>query len=209
MVATGTIMSIKDLLGHPAAYRLWQAPFAAKKIAPVLTATAGASPRSVLDIGCGPGTNAPAFSDVNRYVGVDISERYIGYARKNFRGDFRVADVTRDDVGVLGQFDLVLMNSLMHHVDDMGANVLLGSVPNLLAPGGQVHIIDLVLPDRGLPRRMALLDRGEFPRTVSAWVSLASKWLRVVDAKTYEVGLGALALWELVHLHATSPAAPE
>ena len=62
-----------------------------------------------------------------------------------------VADVT-SDIPSSSKFDLILMNSLMHHLDDAGVAHLLGSLPTLLADDGEIHILDLVLAERGLPR---------------------------------------------------------
>jgi len=39
------------------AYRVWQAPFAEKKLAPLYAHNDVARARRVLDVGCGPGTN--------------------------------------------------------------------------------------------------------------------------------------------------------
>jgi SAM-dependent methyltransferase len=194
-----SLMSPKDLLSHPAVYRLWQAPFAAQKLRPVLGSGAIANASRVLDVGCGPGTNARSFADAESYVGVDISERYVAYASKHFAGDFRVADVTAGQRG-LGQFDLILMNSLMHHLDDVAARRLLASLPALLTPGGEVQIVDLVLSERGIPRRLAVADRGDFPRTIQGWQELISGALQVKEIRPFHVGLGPLALWELVYV---------
>ncbi len=198
-------MSLKQVLAHPLVYRMWQAPFVGKKIAPVLASSSLSSSSSVLDVGCGPGTNARMFGQVQRYVGIDISESYIAYARDHFRGEFRVVDVTEAQVDEIGSFDLILMNSLMHHIDDRGADRLLWSVGGLLAAGGEVHIVDLVLASGGLERRMALADRGQFPRKMEQWVSLVSRRLRLLEASSFHVGIGPLNLWRLVHMRAAAP----
>lgn len=192
-------VSQRHLLSHPAVYRLWQAPFAAQKLRPVVLSGAIAKAARVLDVGCGPGTDARSFAHAESYVGVDINERYVAYASKHFVGDFRVADVTSAPPW-LGQFDLILMNSLMHHLDDDAALRLLASLPPLLAPGGEVQIVDLVLAERSIPRRLALADRGKFPRTIQSWQELISGALLVKEVRPFHVRLGALVLWELVHV---------
>lgn len=194
-------MPIKDLLGHPAVYRLWQSPFAAQKLQPVVESGRISAARRVLDVGCGPGTNARSFDRAEAYVGIDLSEEYVAYASKHFSGDFRIADVTVAQPD-LGKFDLVLMNSLMHHLDDKSARRLLSRIPALIAPGGEVQIIDLVLAETGLPRRLALADRGEFPRTVDSWREIVSSAMQVTEMSPFHVGLGPVVLWELVHVRA-------
>ena len=71
------------LLEHPAVYSAWQAPFAAQKFAPVERWLRDHKIRRVLDVGCGAGTNAQHFTDVD-YVGLDVNERYLEVARARF-----------------------------------------------------------------------------------------------------------------------------
>ena len=198
------MMRLKDILASPLAYRLWQSPFAATKIAPVLSSLGRARPVAVLDIGCGPGTDAQRFAGIRRYVGIDLSESYIKYAQAHFPGKFVVGDVTSDSLAGLGRFDVLLLNSLMHHIDDQAVGHLLSSLPRLLNHGGEIHIIDLVLPESGLERRMALADRGAFPRPLAMWEALTSKWLTVQEMRPFSVGLGPISLWEMVHIRASA-----
>lgn len=191
--------SITDVLDQPAIYRLWQAPFARQKLRPLVESGALERAGSVLDVGCGPGTNAATLSRIGRYLGVDISEEYIEYARRRHGDHFVVADVTEGIPGEEG-FDLVLLNSLMHHIDDPGALRLLTSLRSLLLPGGEIHILDLVLADAGLPRRLALEDRGDFPRSVDQWVSLIDTHLDIRQVTPYPVGIGGFPLWQMVHV---------
>lgn len=195
-------MPLKDILGHPALYRLWQAPFALQKLKPVVQS--GMIPRAprVLDVGCGPGTNAKSFALAESYIGIDISEKYVAYASKHFAGDFRVADATLPQPW-WGEFDLILMNSLMHHLNDEDARRLLASLPALVAPEGEIQIVDLVLSEGGIPRRMARADRGAFPRTMWGWEALVAGELEIKSIGSFHVGVGPLALWELVHIRAS------
>src|SRR5881296_2714161 len=86
----------QGILNLSATYRLWQAPFAAAKLAPFLARNDLQRARRVLDVGCGPGTNA-LFAHAD-YLGVDITPDYIAYARKKFRRPFVVADVSTYEV---------------------------------------------------------------------------------------------------------------
>ena len=194
-------MPVKDVLDHPTLYRLWQAPFVRQKLRPLLAEGTIDKATSVLDVGCGPGTNTVAFAHVPRYVGVDLNPAYVAFAQKRYNRDFRVADVTKD-LPEGETFDLIFMNSLMHHLSDAGAVHLLESLPARLAPGGEIHILDLVLSDYGLPRKLALADRGEHPRPVTAWRSLVGETLEVVDVTSYYLHVGPVNLWEMIHLKA-------
>src|SRR5437867_13058439 len=86
-------------LEHTLAYRLWQAPFADKKLAPLFAHNDLRAVRRVLDVGRGPGTNTRHFGHAD-YVGVDINPRYIAYAQRRSGRAFLVAGVrARPDLG--------------------------------------------------------------------------------------------------------------
>jgi SAM-dependent methyltransferase len=194
-------MNIKSVLDNPAIYLLWQAPFAAQKMAPVVNSESFHRARSVLDVGCGPGTNTGSFNGVPVYLGVDLDERYVAYARRRHGREFRVADVT-SDIPSSSKFDLILMNSLMHHLDDAGVAHLLGSLPRLLSDNGEIHILDLVLAERGLPRNLALADQGQFPRTIPDWRDLVGNTLEIRAISPFHLTLAGMPLWEMVHISA-------
>src|SRR5262249_36679501 len=113
------------------AYRLWQAPFAEKKLEPVMRHNDFASMRRVLDVGCGPGTNARHFLDTD-YLGVDMNPDYIAWARRRFGDRFAVQDVTRMAAPPGGSFDAILVNSLLHHIDDPNSRRILSQLSQLL-----------------------------------------------------------------------------
>ena len=103
----------------------------------------------MLDVGCGPGTNSHHFEQ-SEYLGIDLNERYIDYARRRWRRNFLVADVTKYSV-VGERFDFILVNSLLHHIDTPGTRRLLSHLETLLTHDGHVHILELVLPRRTFP----------------------------------------------------------
>ncbi len=61
---------IAQIMENTQAYRLWQAPFADEKFAPVAAHNDLSRVRRVLDVGCGPGTNTQHFSGAD-YLGID------------------------------------------------------------------------------------------------------------------------------------------
>lgn len=188
------------LLDHPAAYRLWQGPFAAQKLVP-LQARLGRGPYGrVLDVACGPGTNTPAFA-AGEYHGFDLNPRYIAGATARFGPWFEVADATTYQDRPGAAYDLILINSFLHHLDDDDVQRVLTQLRPLLAPGGTFQILELVRPTRGLfPRALAALDRGKHPRPVEAWRTLIERVLRVTHVEPYFLGLAGLDLWAMVHL---------
>lgn len=187
------------LMEYDLAYRLWQAPFAERKIAPLFAHNDVARARRVLDVGCGPGTNTHHFAHAD-YLGLDFNPAYIRSARRRYGRDFIVADVTKYQVPAEERFDLIIANSLFHHIDDDGTRRILAQLPSLLTPDGFVHIFDLVLPDRpSVSRFLARADRGDYPRPLDAWRALFCESLEPVVFEAYPLGLGGMTLWNMVY----------
>lgn len=184
------------MLERPAVYSAWQAPFVSSKFAPVERALAGSHVRRVLDVGCGPGTNAPRFASAE-YVGVDINERYLQIARGKHAGRFVQADLAAADLVPLGTFDTILVNSFLHHLPDDAVRGILRQLPRLLEPDGRVHLLELVVPERrSIPALMARLDRGRFARPLAAWRHLFELHLDPVIVEPYTFGGG---LWSMIY----------
>lgn len=195
-------MGLKDLIFERTwVYRLIQAPWADEKFAPVRAHTDLAAVRRVLDVGCGPGTNAAHFGGAD-YLGVDINPGYIDYARRRWGRRFEVADVTTLPE-FAGPFDFVLVNSFLHHVDDAAAARILAHVARLVAPEGFVHIVELVLPPRPSPARLlARLDRGRYARPLDAWRRLFEAALMPVVFEPFGLRGAGMTLWEMVYCKA-------
>jgi SAM-dependent methyltransferase len=184
---------------HPLVYRTLQAPFHKRKLAPVLRRLHGHPAMRVLDVGCGPGTNAAQFRAMH-YTGVDINPDYIASAQRRFPGRFLVGDVTDPAVLPAERFDCVLLNSLMHHLDDAAVDGLLGRLGRFLAPGGSVHVLDLVLPERwSAARVLARLDRGRYARPIAQWQALFERALRIEVLEQYPLGIAGIPLWHMVY----------
>jgi SAM-dependent methyltransferase len=193
-------MSLETLLlEQPLVYRLWQATHAAQKLAPIRAHNDLRTVRRVLDVGCGPGTNTPLFGGAD-YLGLDINPAYIEYARHKFNRSYVVADVTKYEVPPGEGFDFILINSFLHHVDTSAVRRILSHVRTLLAPGGHVHIVEVVLPRRtSLARMMAKWDRGEFPRPLEKWRTLLSESLDLVVFEPFPVKMLGVTSWIMVY----------
>lgn len=180
-------------------YRLWQAPFAERKLAPVLRYLGSTPPGRVLDVGCGPGTNARHFLNSD-YLGVDINPAYIRDATRRFGPRFQVADVTTMRIEGGQGYDCILVNSLLHHLPDEAVDRLLGHLGTLLSDRGAVHVLDLVLPERpSIARFLARMDRGDFPRPLEAWRSLLARHFRPEVFEPYSLGALGITLWSMVY----------
>ena len=181
------------------AYRLWIAPFADKKLAPVFIHNDLRAVRRVLDVGCGPGTNTPHFLHVD-YLGLDINRSYVDYARRRFRREFVVADVTKYTVDTAERFDFILVNSLLHHVDETSTRRVLSHLATLLTPDGHVHIIELVIPpEPSIPRRLAEWDRGEYVRPLAEWRAIFYDYFDAIVDEPFAVGMAGMELWHFLY----------
>jgi SAM-dependent methyltransferase len=188
--------SVERIMEQPWVYRLWQAPFAESKFSPVQKYLDTVPVRRVLDVGCGPGTNAAKFGHAE-YVGIDINESYLALARAKYRGSFVQADLATADLSHLGTFDTVLVNSFLHHLPDDAVDDVLRGIAALLASGGCVHILELVRPEAfNLGRLMAWLDRGLYARSLAAWRVRFERHFDPVVMQPYMVGG---RLWAMVY----------
>ena len=182
-----------------AAYRLWQAPFAEKKLEPLRRHNDVSKVSRVLDVGCGPGTNARHFSHAD-YLGLDLNPAYVEYARRRYGNRFEVADVTHYAAPSSEPFDFVLVNSLLHHIDAPNTRRVLAHLATLLSADGHVHILDLVMPERpGLPRMLARWDRGDHPRPLEEWRAIFSEAFEPVVFEPYPLGAFGVTLWSMVY----------
>lgn len=161
---------VQDSLGA----RHFRERFVADYIAPVAKPDA-----KVLDVGCGTGAILEYLKGT-RYLGLDLSERYVESARKRYGsvGRFLCANVS--DVAVTdheGPFDVILMTGLLHHLSDAEVEGLFAAVARTLAPGGCVLTIDPTFAWDSHPfaRFLAARDRGRHVRRPPAYGRLAEK----------------------------------
>lgn len=190
------------LLEQTHVYRLWMAPFAAKKLAPVLKHNDLSRVRRVLDVGCGPGTNTAYFRNTE-YVGVDINPHYVTWAQRRYQREFVVADIRTYEFPAERKFDFVLMNSFLHHVNTEEAGRILAGVARALAPDGYVHILDLVLAEEPSPARwMAKHDRGKFARRLEEWRTLFGSIFDIHVFEPYAVPVFGVTISDMVYCKA-------
>ena len=193
-------MKLTDrIMENTQAYRIWQAPFVEDKLAPILAHNDMAQVRQVLDIGCGPGTNAHWFEH-SEYVGIDWNPSYIEYAQRHHKGTFIVADVTRYTVTAGQNFDFIFVNSFFHHINTPDTQRILSHLSTLLTEDGHIHILDLVLPERrSIARFLARMDRGEFARSLDEWQEILSRVFEPVVFEPYTLNAFGATLWNMIY----------
>ncbi len=193
------VSRVTDVLDHTAAYRLWQAPFAEQKFAPILANNDLRRVRRVLDVGCGPGTNTAHFSQSD-YLGVDLNQRYVDGARRKHGRDFVAADVRSYRCGAGEQFDFILANSFLHHLNTADVVGILSHLRSLLTEDGHFHTLELVMPqERCVARLLARWDRGDFARPGEEWRTIFTGIFEPVVIEFYPLTLMGVTLWNMIY----------
>ncbi len=194
-------MSLIDMIfNNTLIYRLWQAPFVKAKLEPVMRTNDFTQIKSILDIGCGPGTNTSYFKNIPSYLGIDINADYITFASNKHQRSFQVADITKIDANELGTFDFILLNSFLHHINDSDTAALLEILQKHLSPGGRIHVIDMILPEqRNLANLLARLDRGDYPRLFEHWLKLLEKNYCTSHCEKFSLKIGPLTPWNMFY----------
>jgi len=190
---------VEGVLERTLVYRLWQAPFAAQKFVPVLVNNDLRRVRRALDVGCGPGTSTGYFANVD-YLGIDINPRYIESARRTHGRNFVVADVRNYRAAPGEQFDFILANSFLHHLNTEDVLGILSHLRSLLTEDGHVHALELVMPkQRSIARLLAKWDRGDFARPREEWQTIFSQFFEPVVMEFYPLTLMGTILWNMVY----------
>lgn len=191
---------IHALVGTAAGYRLWAWPFKKPKMLAVQDLLPSVRPLRVLDVGCGPGTNAPLFRGAE-YVGVDVIPAYVRSAARRYPGmTFLQGDARRLDLGPR-RFDVAVLNSLLHHLDDLEAEELLRAVTRHLGPTGVLIVQEPLIPGPRelVPRLLMRLDRGTHFRDLDDWRCLFGQAaLRVERERAYAIRALGLTGWHMV-----------
>lgn len=161
---------MKALLNHPALYQAYQNAggfFGArvKAISDYLTLRPG---MRVIDIGCGPGYILRHLPEGVDYTGCDIDESYIDHARRAFGhlGQFHCRYFDAAAARELGGADVVMMNGVLHHIDDGELRDTLSNVRDALTPEGVLFTLDGCYRNgqSRIARWLLDHDRGEFVR---------------------------------------------
>ena len=146
--------------------------------------------RKVLDLGCGTGELCGEFCEAN-YIGVDISEAYIQYAKQKNPGyKFETMNAASLDFPDAA-FDVVLISGVLHHCAADVAQAILSEAKRVLLPGGKVVAWEDV-PTRGninlIGKAVQKLDEGEHILNAEGYSRLFEKFFGI--QKTYPMRSG-------------------
>jgi SAM-dependent methyltransferase len=140
----------------------------------------------VIDIGCGPGHIAARLPESIDYVGFDTDADYIAFARRTFAGPRRAFHCTPFDAAraqALAPADAVMMNGVLHHMNDGEARATLGAIAAVLAQDGVLFTLDgAYRPGQSALAKWLLdNDRGAYVRPAEAYAALIESALGRVD----------------------------
>lgn len=170
---------VRSVLSRPYVYELWSRIVGGEHGRSTLIReyVKPTSEARILDLGCGPGELLEFLPKSVSYVGIDLSEDYIGRARERFgkRAEFQVGDATSIDQN-LGDFDLVLAFGVLHHLDDDQAQGLFRGASRVLRQNGRAITVDPVfVAEQSRAAHLVISrDRGQHVRDQAAYTALAA-----------------------------------
>lgn len=133
----------------------------------------------VLEVGCGHGKNIEYMPPGVEYTGCDPNSEYIKYAQARYgtRGRFFCLSAENFAQAALGEFDIVLVVSVLHHLDDSQVLALAAGVQTVLRAGGDLLVWEPCwTPSQGwVDKTMLSLDRGRFVRTTDGYCALLER----------------------------------
>jgi len=107
---------------------------------------------SILDLCCGTGLPMSMFiehENIGKVVGVDISKPYLAWARSKFSKYENITFIEGDAVELNlpeDEWDIILLCSAYHHIEDERKQRFLNYVYKLLKPEGKAIIAENILP---------------------------------------------------------------
>ena len=161
-----------SILAHPWGYRLVSSLVDRYKFRAIRRLRQDFSGLRVLDLGCGIGNAARLFKGSD-YTGIDINQGYISFASRSYPDqNFIVGDATGVEWG--GGFDIILINSFLHHLENGRALEILKKSSAALRPAGRIIVQEPLLPGNRewFYRLLASLERGKYFRTKEEWDKL-------------------------------------
>lgn len=133
-------------------------------------------PPLVLDLGCGEGKAAQFLGEECEYIGLDVSERYVSFANKNYGrfGNFYVHDIGREELP--SEFlknrepDFILMLGVIHHLADDEFSLIKKNLLDKYTKAAFFSFDGVYLKNQNFFSRMLLhLDRGNHVRWVEGY----------------------------------------
>lgn len=153
------------------------------------------SGKNILDVGCSTAACASRVVNMkeNKYVGVDIDEKYIELARRRHPDGCFYTQDARSLPFKSDFFDLVMFNGVWHHMDDDLIRACMLEVHRVLRPSGIVVVSEPVFRyDWWLSTWFLRNDRGKFIRDRASYRALLDGF-KIIQEKTLRISLHEFA----------------
>lgn len=149
----------------------------------------GREKNKVIDIGCGTGEFS-VFFDPKNYTGVDIEPAYIKYAKKNYQGEFLVADATKLPFAEQS-FDTAVILGVLHHLSDDKCVQIFNEIRRVLKSGAGALALEDVADnaDNKITKILHNLDKGNFIRSAEEYRDLLNSYFKIIKYFKIKSGL--------------------
>lgn len=147
--------------------------------------------KDIIEIGCSTGQCASQVVDMekNKYVGIDIDEKYIEWAKKKHPHGTFVSHDARTLLYANDSFDIAMFNGVLHHMDDGLARDCLREVSRVLRPTGYLLVSEpTIREDWPISAWFLRNDRGKFIRAREQYRALLSGF-NVAEEKIFTLSL--------------------
>ncbi|MHA2040084.1 MAG: class I SAM-dependent methyltransferase [Promethearchaeota archaeon] len=135
---------------------------------------------TILDIPCGTGEFSELFTS-DSYYGLDISEKYIDYARMKYKRRYFCSDAMQSGFDN-DFFDKILTIGFLHHLDDSSVHAVLKEIKRILKPGA----LFLLIEDAPVSARWNIIGKVLQRYDIGSNIRLASSY-RMVLEKDFEI----------------------
>jgi len=130
----------------------------------------------VLQIACGSGYFSKCFSQ-QEFYGIDTSPANIDYAKKHFRGIFKIHKSIDLDFGDQSM-DAVFLMGIFHNIDDPTSAYLIKEIERIIMPSGKLIILEDIFPVSRFRFVNAFAQRYDPP----AFIRTAAQYQVLFDA---------------------------
>ncbi len=142
--------------------------------------------KKTLDFGCGIGQYSYLFDD---YLGVDINEDNINFAKRKFHKNFKLISNISDVKNI--KFYQIFSSMVIHHISDKELINIFVNFYKLLNKNGKLLIIDypeIKFQPNIIGKFILLNDRGKYFRNIDKLKFFFDKYFKINKLYYYKTG---------------------